>query len=60
MKIQSIVMAVAIFALGAVTGHAVTSPKGDAIGTQAATAYDLPLELTRRAGYLPDLSADAI
>jgi hypothetical protein len=57
MKIQSIVVAAAIFALGAVLGHAMTLPS---VQADVRVAQDVALELTRKAGNLPSESYDAI
>jgi len=58
MKIQSIVAAIAIFAVGAVMGHAVTLSHN--VSDTAITAQISTFELTMKAGNLPLQSADAI
>ena len=58
MKVQSIGTAVAIFALGAVAGHAMTSSYR--VSDAAIIAQISPLELTIKAVNLPVQTADAI
>lgn len=58
MKIQSTVIAAAIFALGAVMGHAVTSTQK--IGDEASIGQVSTFELTMKATSLPVQTADAI
>ena len=57
-KLQSIGAAVAIFALGAAAGHAMTSSYR--VSDAAIIAQISPLELTLKAGNLPVQTADAI
>ena len=58
MKVQSIGTAVAIFALGAVAGHAMTSSYK--VRDTAIIAQISPFELTMKAANLPVQTADAI
>jgi hypothetical protein len=58
MKVQSIGAAVAIFALGAVAGHAMSSSYK--VSDAAIIAQISPFELTMKAGNLPVQTADAI
>lgn len=58
MKIRSVVVAAAIFALGAVVGHTMTLPS--TVQAEVRVAQDLSLELTRKAGNLLSESYDAI
>ena len=57
MKVQSIGAAVAIFALGAIAGHAVTSSYK--VSDAAIIAQISPFELTMQAANLPVQTADA-
>jgi hypothetical protein len=57
-KVQGIGAAVAIFALGAVAGHAMTSSY--AVSDAAIIAQISPFELTIKAVNLPVQTADAI
>ena len=57
MRVQSIGAAVAIFALGAVAGHAMSSYKAS---EAAVIAQVSSFELTMKAGHLPVQTADAI
>lgn len=58
MRVQSIGAAVAIFALGAVAGHAMTSSYK--ASEAAVIAQVSSFELTIKAGHLPVQTADAI
>ena len=58
MKIQSIVAAIAIFAVGAVMGHAVTLSRD--VSDAAITAQISTFDLTMKATNLPVQTADAI